>query len=80
MAKKFDVTNHILIPKHAKVSEREKKDIFSKYNITFKELPKISVNDPAIKHLKLSSGDIVKIVRESKTAGEAVYYRGVTNV
>ena len=81
MAKpKFDVSTHILVPKHTKISEKEKKEMFAKFNIDSPVfLPKISKDDPAIKGLDVKSGDIVKIVRKSLTAGEAVFYRGVTN-
>ncbi|NOZ81483.1 MAG: DNA-directed RNA polymerase subunit H [DPANN group archaeon] len=68
---------HVLIPKHLKVSEREKKELLERYHITLKELPKILLSDPAIAHLGLEPDDVVKIIRPSPTAGEAVYYRGV---
>lgn len=75
--KTFDVTTHILVPKHTVLSEKEKNIVFEKYGITFKELPKIYTTDPAIKELKLKSGEIIKIVKKSPTAGVAEYYRGV---
>ncbi|MBI5392904.1 DNA-directed RNA polymerase subunit H [Candidatus Woesearchaeota archaeon] len=77
--KKFDITKHSLVPKHAKLSDKEKKQLLEKYNITLNELPKILANDPAIKDLGLKNGDVVKIERISKTAGEYEYYRGVVN-
>ncbi len=80
LSKPTKTPDHILIPKHAKISEREKKELFKKYNISFKELPKIMVDDPAISNLKLNTGDIIKIKRNSRTAGTVVFYRGVTNV
>ena len=40
-------------------------------------MPRIKVNDPAIKHLNPKPGDVVKIIRRSITAGEYVYYRVV---
>jgi len=73
----FDVTKHVLVPKHTKLSEKEKEALFAKYNITFRELPKILKNDPAIAHLNPKPGDVIKIERKSKTAGKAIYYRGV---
>lgn len=76
---KFDITKHILVPKHTLVSEKEKKQLFEKYNISIKELPKILADDPAVKHLKPKQGDIIKVVRKSPTSGETVYYRGVIN-
>ena len=77
--KKFDITKHSLVPKHTKLSDKEKKQVLEKYNITLNELPKILASDPAIKDLGLKLGDIVKIERKSKTAGEYDYYRGVIN-
>lgn len=75
--KRTSPLTHVLIPKHSKVSEKEKKDLFSKYHITQKELPKINKSDPAIAHLDVDVDDIIKVNRKSATAGEAVYYRGV---
>jgi len=74
------VTEHILIPKHTKLNEKEKKELFEKYNISLKELPKILKDDPTIESLNIKPGDIIKIVRKSATAGECVFYRGVVNV
>lgn len=74
---KIKVTSHSLVPKHIKVGEKEKQVVFSTYSITFKELPKIYRNDPAIQNMKVRQGDIIKIIRKSATAGEFVFYRGV---
>lgn len=77
MKKKIIVKSHVLIPKHIKLSEKEKKELFEKYNISLKELPKIKKNDPAIAQLNAEVGDVIKIIRKSPTAGEAIFYRGV---
>ncbi len=79
MVKKFDVTKHLLVPKHSVISEREKKELIEKYKLSIIDFPKISPKDPAIQHLKVKEGDIIKIQRDSKTAGEAVFYRRATN-
>ncbi len=79
MKKKPDVSKHVLVPKHIKLSEKEKKELFDKYNITLRELPKILKKDPSIKHLNLKQGNVIKIVRKSSTAEESVFYRGVVN-
>jgi DNA-directed RNA polymerase subunit H len=83
MAKKkkmsFDVKTHILVPKHSKLSQKEKKELFARLNISQRELPKMSIRDPAIEGLDVQAGDIVKVVRVSATAGTAVFYRGVVN-
>lgn len=78
MAKKFDVSKHCLVPKHSILGEKEKKDLFEKYNLVGNELPRISIKDPAIAGLKLKEGSIIKIIRPSPTAGRAIFYRRVT--
>lgn len=69
--------NHFLVPEHFKLSEKEKEELFKNYSITMKELPKIYLDDPAIRHLGVKPNDVIKIVRKSPTAGSAVFYRGV---
>lgn len=76
---KFKIEEHILVPKHSKINEKEKKELLEKYNITPKELPKILKKDPLAKELDAKVGDIIKIVRNSPTAGESVFYRCVVN-
>ena len=80
MADKFDITKHVLVPKHTKVSDKEKEKILDQYNISIKELPTISKNDPIVKKLEAKPGDVLKISRKSATAGETVFYRGVSDV
>lgn len=75
----YDVSKHVLVPKHTIVSEKEKKQVLEKFNVDFNQLPKILATDSAIKHLKPKHGDIIKVARRSRTAGESVYYRGVVN-
>jgi len=77
---KFDVKKHILVPKHAKLSEKDKQSLIEKYHITVFDLPLISKKDAALHELDVKPGDVVKITRKSPTAGEAVYYRCVVNV
>ena len=77
---KFDIKKHGLVPKHAKASEKEKKEVLEKYNISIYDLPLIKKNDPALKDLEVKSGDMVKVIRKSPTAGETIFYRCVVNV
>lgn len=79
MADKVDVTKHVLVPKHVKATEKEKKALLDKYDITEEELAKIKLDDPAIQNLKVVPGDVIKIVRHSPTAGETEFYRCVVN-
>ena len=77
---KFKVDKHVLTPKHSKISEKEKNALFEKYNVTPKEIPKIMLTDASIKGLEPKPGDVIKITRQSATAGESIYYRVVTDV
>ena len=45
------------------------------YNIDLTALPKILSEDPALEKLSVKEGDVIKIERESETAGVSVYYR-----
>lgn len=69
---------HKLVPEHSKLSERDKKKLFEDLEIEFEHLPKISIKDPGIAHLDVKQGDIVKIKRQSLTAGQTIFYRGVS--
>jgi DNA-directed RNA polymerase subunit H len=79
-SEKLDVSNHILVPKHEKCSETEKKALLKKYSVTISDLPKISINDAAIVDMNLNTGDVVKITRDSATAGTTIFYRVVIEV
>ena len=68
---------HRLIPQHSKVSDAEKKRLFDRLGTDFHQLPKILKTDPAIQHLDIKPGDVIKIIRPSQTAGKAMFYRGV---
>jgi DNA-directed RNA polymerase subunit H len=65
------------VPVHVKLSEKEAQELLSMHKITIKELPKIFIDDPAIRHLGVKENDIIKIIRNSPTAGKSVFYRGV---
>jgi DNA-directed RNA polymerase subunit H len=73
----FDIMNHDLVPLHIVVSDDEKKELFNKYNITPDQLPKILDTDPVSISIGAKPGQIVKIIRKSHTAKEAVAYRFV---
>lgn len=76
---KIDVSGHVLVPKHTKLSQKDKNALFKKYNITLNQLPKILSSDPAIAGMDVKEGDVIKIKRASPTAETATFYRGVVN-
>jgi DNA-directed RNA polymerase subunit H len=75
----LDLKKHVLVPKHTKLSEKEKGELFKKYNIGIESLPIILKTDPAIEGIELKPGDVIKIVRRSATAKTAIFYRVVMN-
>ena len=50
-----------------------------KYNLSLNDLPKILSTDPAIEKLNAKESDVIKIIRDSPTAGKSIYYRVVIN-
>lgn len=71
----FDIMGHKLVPPHIVISEKERDKLFEKYNITPDQLPKILNTDPVAFSIGAKPGQIIKIVRKSQTAKEAVAYR-----
>jgi len=72
---KFRLQDHILVPKHEILSDEEVKEILKILGISKEQLPKIKSTDPIIKEIGAKPGDVVKITRESLTAGKSVFYR-----
>ncbi len=75
MSTSFDVIKHSMVPDHQIMSEEEVKSLLSTYEISFEQLPKIYHDDPAAKAIGGNVGDVIRIVRESRTAGRAESYR-----
>jgi DNA-directed RNA polymerase subunit H len=65
------------VPKHKVLKDSETKELFKIYKINEKKLPKILSKDPMVKTLGAKVGDIIKVVRQSPTAGNSKYYRVV---
>jgi DNA-directed RNA polymerase subunit H len=80
MKKKFKIDKHILIPKHSKLSDHQKEKLLENYSISIKDLPKILKSDAVLNSLAAKPGDVIKIMRQSPTAGESVFYRVVVDV
>ncbi len=71
----FNVLTHKLVPEHIIIDDVERKELLDKLNIIPEQLPKILKNDPVVKAIEAEEGDILKIVRDSPTAGVTLYYR-----
>jgi DNA-directed RNA polymerase subunit H len=73
----LEILHHKLIPHHVIITEEEKKELLDKFKITPEQLPKITHTDPVTIAIGAKPGQIVKIIRKSHTAQEAVAYRFV---
>ncbi len=68
---------HYLVPEHVLIRKEKVEELMKELGIDKSSLPKISRLDPAIKPLKADKGDVIKIIRDSLTAGQSTYYRRV---
>jgi DNA-directed RNA polymerase subunit H len=69
-----DVSQHELVPEHRLLDDDEVEEVLDEYNVTRTNLPKIKRSDPALP-AGAETGDVVEIVRDSRTAGRAIVYR-----
>jgi DNA-directed RNA polymerase subunit H len=69
------IMKHELVPEHIILSDNEKKAVLKQYNTELPLLPKILIDDPVALSIGAKSGQIVKIIRKSVTAKEAIAYR-----
>jgi DNA-directed RNA polymerase subunit H len=70
-----DITKHKLVPEHTILSDKEKKDLIKSYQIELNQFPKILDVDPVCLQIGAKPGQILKIIRKSHTAKEAISYR-----
>lgn len=69
-----DVSQHKLVPEHSVLDEDALEDVLSEYDIDRTDLPKIKRRDPALPD-DAEVGDVIQIVRDSRTTDRAVVYR-----
>ncbi|GAA0726933.1 DNA-directed RNA polymerase subunit H [Halorubrum trapanicum] len=74
-----DVSQHELVPDHVLLDDPEDvESVLAEYDVKKTDLPKIKRTDPALPD-EAEVGDVVKIVRNSRTTDEAVVYRLVVS-
>ena len=74
------VPDHVFVPKHEILTKKEAEQVLENFNCNPTDLPFIFVNDPAILGIGVKPGDMIKISRNSGTAGESIYYRYVVEI
>ena len=76
----FNISKHDLVPKHILIDEIQEKMIIDKFKLSsLDQLPHIQYSDPMAKFINLKSGNVCKIIRASKNAGEHICYRYCEN-
>jgi len=73
----FNIFEHVFVPKHEIVGEEERQKLLNEYRVHPYQLPRLKASDPAAKAIDAKPGDIVRIIRDSQTAGEYTSYRYV---
>jgi DNA-directed RNA polymerase subunit H len=73
----FNIFEHELVPKHELLTPEERMKILTEYRVQPYQLPQIRAADPAAKAIGARPGDIVRIIRDSPTAGKYISYRYV---
>jgi DNA-directed RNA polymerase subunit H (RpoH/RPB5) len=73
----FNIFEHVLVPKHEITTQEEREKILSEYRVQPYQLPRLKTSDPGAKAIDAKPGDIVKVTRDSPTAGKYVSYRYV---
>ncbi|WP_455449887.1 DNA-directed RNA polymerase subunit H [Natrinema thermotolerans] len=69
-----DVSQHELVPEHTVLEDDELEEVLTEYNIDRTDLPKIKHNDAALPD-DAAVGDVIRIVRDSRTTDQSVVYR-----
>ena len=73
---------HHLVPEHQIIKKEEEKKVLESIRASKDELPKIRKSDPVIQvleaaHGTIEEGTLIRIIRESETAGISIAYRVV---
>lgn len=71
----FDLFSHELVPAHTIAEDNEVAMVLDYYGINRDQIPRIRRDDPAVKVLGAKPGQVVRIERNSDTAGNVYYYR-----
>jgi len=75
--KNESLLNHVLVPPHEIIPEKEAEEIIKKFGLKKEKFPQILKTDPVIEEIGAKKGDLIKVTRNSLTAGKSIAYRVV---
>ena len=73
----FNLTKHRLVSNHILMTDAEVGELLDKYKIQLNQLPIIMKNDPVVKYYNYPVGSVCKILRNSHSCIDTVFYRYV---
>ena len=73
----INLIDHILIPKHIKLSSNEVEELVAAYQFDKKNAKRMFINDPVARYYKAVIGDVFRIERPSIASGIICDYRVV---
>ncbi|AJF60323.1 MAG: DNA-directed RNA polymerase subunit H [Candidatus Diapherotrites archaeon] len=71
------LSKHLLVPKHEIVPEEKVGEVLKEYGLNPERFPRILRDDPTVTEIGAKKGDLIKITRDSITAGRSIYFRMV---
>lgn len=73
----FNTFDHFLVPKHVRLPKAQADQLLEKLGISIEQMPVILTTDPAVREIHAKENELIKIIRDSPTAGKTIYYRRV---
>ena len=73
----FNLFDHILVPNHEILNERERREVLERFHAEPYQFPWIKASDPIAIILGAEPGDIIRVTGDSATAGKSESYRYV---
>ena len=71
----INIVDHVLVPKHIVLTEKEGNDILEAYCAKKKDMPLLLSTDPVARYYNMKGGEICKIIRASVMTCETPFYR-----
>jgi len=72
----YNIIEHEYVPKHVKLTQKEKESVMKKYNISSdSQFPEISMFDPVAKAILMRPGELCEITRYDKISFKNTFYR-----